>query len=141
MKSIILSFLLLSKVIAGTAAFIIDDTEVQNRNASVFIVCSTLQPFQLKRISSLKSNQEKIETSLPSPCLITVIDSNVKRCIRYGLNQNNGASQTDIFMVDKNGKVDMNAPTFGTSSILPPQVHFPSMKSRSLLPRTIYYHR
>jgi hypothetical protein len=94
----------------GTAAFIIDDTEVQNRNASVFVISSTLQPFQLKGITSLKRNQEKIEASLPGPCLITVTDTNVKRYIRFGLNQNSGASQTDIFMVDKNGRVDMNAP-------------------------------
>jgi hypothetical protein len=94
----------------GTAAFIIDDTEVQNRNASVFLVSSSLQPFQLKGISSLKRNQEKIDASLPGPCLITVTDSHMKRYIRFGLNQNDGAAQTDIFIVDKNGKVDMHAP-------------------------------
>jgi hypothetical protein len=47
---------------------------------------------------------------LPGPCLITVTNSNVKQYIRFGLNQNNGSSQTDIFVVDKNGKVDMNGP-------------------------------
>lgn len=94
----------------GTAAFIIDDTEVQNRNASVFTVSSGLEPFKLESITSLKRNQEKIEASLPGPCLITVINANVKQYIRFGLNQNNGSSQTDIFVVDKNGKVDMNAP-------------------------------
>ncbi|MBV5315256.1 MAG: hypothetical protein JZU47_18275 [Prolixibacteraceae bacterium] len=94
----------------GTAAFIIDDTNVQNRNAHVFLVSSNLQPFKLEGVSSLKRNQEKIDVSLPSTCLITVTNSNVKRYIRYGLNQNNGSSQTDIFIVDKNGNVDMNAP-------------------------------
>ena len=94
----------------GTAAFLIDDTDVQNRNASVFLVSSSLQPFPLKGVSSLKRNQQKIDATLPGPCLITVTNANVKRYIRFGLNQNNGASQTDIFMVDKNGKVDMNAP-------------------------------
>ncbi|MCW3081817.1 hypothetical protein [Segetibacter sp.] len=94
----------------GTAAFIIDDTEVQNRNAPVFLVSSSLQPFELKGISTLKRNQEKIDASLPGPCLITVTNSHVRRYIRFGLNQNNGAAQTDIFMVDKRGKVDMNAP-------------------------------
>ncbi len=94
----------------GTAAFIIDDTEVQNRNASVFMVSSELQAIKLKTISSLKRNQQKIEQSLPGACLITVTNSNVKRYIRYGLNQNNGASQTDIFVVDKNGNLDMNSP-------------------------------
>ncbi len=94
----------------GRAAFIIDDTEVQNRNASVFTVSSALKPFKLDKISSLKRNQEKIDVSLPGACLITVVNSNVKQYIRFGLNQNNGSSQTDIFLVDKNGKVDMNAP-------------------------------
>lgn len=94
----------------GTAAFLIDDIEVQNRNSPVFLVSSSLQPFPLKGVSSLKRNQEKIDATLPGPCLITVTNANVKRYIRFGLNQNNGASQTDIFMVDKNGKVDMKAP-------------------------------
>lgn len=94
----------------GTAAFLIDDTDVENRNASVFMVSSSLQPFPLKGVASLKKNQEKIDVTLPGPCLITVTNANVKRYIRFGLNQNNGASQTDIFIVDKNGKVDMNAP-------------------------------
>ena len=94
----------------GTAAFIIDDVEVANRNASVFVVSSSLQPFPLKGITSLKRNQEKIDATLPGPCLITVTNANVKHYIRFGLNQNNGAAQTDIFMVDKKGKVDMDAP-------------------------------
>jgi hypothetical protein len=94
----------------GTAAFLIDDTDVQNRTAPVFVVNSSLQPFPLKGVASLKRNQEKIDVTLPGPCLITVTNANVKRYIRFGLNQNNGAAQTDIFMVDKNGKVDMNAP-------------------------------
>jgi hypothetical protein len=94
----------------GKAAFIIDDTEVQNRNASVFTVGSDLKPFKPDNVSALKRNQEKINASLPGPCLITVTNANVKQYIRFGLNQNNGSSQTDIFVVDKNGKVDMNAP-------------------------------
>jgi hypothetical protein len=94
----------------GNAAFIIDDTEVENRNAQVFIVASNLQPFKPTGITSLKRNQKKISIQLPSDCLITVTDSNVKRYIRFGPNQNNGSSQTDIFIADKNGKIDMNAP-------------------------------
>ena len=94
----------------GKAAFIIDDTEVQNRNAPVFTVSSALERFNLQSVTSLKRNQEKIDASLPGPCLITVTNANVKQYIRFGLNQNNGSPQTDIFVVDKNGKVDMNAP-------------------------------
>lgn len=94
----------------GKANFILDDTKVQNRNANIFLVSSSLQSFKLEGVTSLKRNQTKIEVSLPGSCLVTVTNSNIKRYIRYGANQNNGASQTDIFMVDKDGKVDGNAP-------------------------------
>ncbi len=94
----------------GTAAFIIDDTDVQNRSAHVFMVSSSLQAFPLEGITSLKRNQEKIDVSLPETCLVTVTNSHVKRYIRYGPNQNSGSPQTDIFIVDKNGHVDMDAP-------------------------------
>jgi len=94
----------------GTAAFVIDDTNVQNRGAQIFLVSSSLQPFKLEGVTSLKRNQQKINATLPGSCLVTVTNSNVKRYIRFGANQNNGASQTDIFMVDKDGKVDGNAP-------------------------------
>jgi hypothetical protein len=94
----------------GTAAFIIDDTNVENRNAHVFMVSSGLQPFKPEGITSLERNQEKVDISLPGTCLITVTDANVKRYIRFGPNQNSGSSQTDIFIVDKNGNVDMDAP-------------------------------
>ncbi len=94
----------------GTAAFLIDDTNVENRNASVFMVSSSREPFTLETISSLKRNQEKIDVSLPGTCLVTVTNDQVMHYIRYGLNQNNGSAQTDIFVVDENGNVDMDAP-------------------------------
>ncbi len=94
----------------GTASFIIDDTDVENRRANVFRVSSSLESFTLEGLSSLKKNQEKIDASLPGFSLITVTDSNVKRYIRYGPNRNLGADQTDVFIVDKDGNVDMDAP-------------------------------
>lgn len=94
----------------GSAKFIIDDASVENRRANIFVVPSTQKAFNLEGISSLKRNQPKIDVLLPDTCLISVTDSNVKRYIRYGANQNKGASQTDIFIADKDGSVDMNAP-------------------------------
>nr|MBI1229231.1 hypothetical protein [Cytophagales bacterium] len=94
----------------GKAAFIIDDREVENRSTHVFMVSSKLEAFKLEGVSKLKKNQKKINVSLPGTCLISVTDDNVKRYIRYGPNQNNGASQTDIFIADKDGNVDMDAP-------------------------------
>ncbi|MCL4200959.1 MAG: hypothetical protein KJ000_00590 [Pirellulaceae bacterium] len=94
----------------GTAAFIIDDTRVQDRNAPVFLVSSSLKPFQLKGVSSLKKNQEKIDVSLPGTCLVSVTNSRVRRFIRFGANRNNGSPQTEVFIVDQDGNVDKNAP-------------------------------
>lgn len=94
----------------GNASFVIDDRDVENRNVSVFEITSALVPFKPAGVTSLKRNQKKINLDLPGPCLITVTNSNVKHYIRFGLNQNNGSPQTDIFVVDKNGNVDMNAP-------------------------------
>lgn len=94
----------------GNAAFIIDDREVENRSASIFVVTSSMEPFKPEGIVSLKQNQEKINIELPEDCLITVVDSNVKRYIRFGLNQSKGSSQTDIFVADKNGNVNTDSP-------------------------------
>ncbi len=94
----------------GNAAFFIDDTDVENRNAPVFSVNSTLQPITLEGIISLKKNQEKIDVLLPGAGLVTVTDSNVRRYIRYGPNQNKGSHQTDIFAVNEQGEVDKNTP-------------------------------
>lgn len=94
----------------GASKFIIDDTNLENRETSVFSVNSEQNRFPIKSVSSLKKNQKKIEAKLPGPCLITVTNSNVKHYIRFGLNQNNGSSQTDIFKVDSDGNVDPNTP-------------------------------
>jgi len=94
----------------GKAAFIIDDTEVQNRNAHIMLVSSGLQDFKPEGIASLRRNQESIGIGLPGTCIITVTDSNVKRYIRFGPNQNKGSSQTDIFIADKEGRIDLGSP-------------------------------
>ena len=94
----------------GTAAFTIDDRDVENRDASVFKVVSSLPPVDIKGITSLKKNQTKIDVTLPGPSLITVTNAHVRRYIRFGLNQNNGSPQSDIFAVDQAGNVDMDAP-------------------------------
>lgn len=94
----------------GTAAFIIDDTNVEDRTSNIFVISSDLLPFRPGGISYLRRNQQNINASLPGTCLITVTNSGVRRYIRFGPNQNKGAAQTDIFIVDKAGRVDMNAP-------------------------------
>src|SRR5690606_3380007 len=85
----------------GTAEFSIDATEAADRSPHVFIMCSTLPPFNLQAESSLTKNHAKLHVPLPGPRLGTVTHSAVRRYIRYGPNQNDGAPQTDSFSVDK----------------------------------------
>lgn len=94
----------------GNASFIIDDKELENRLLSVFEVKSQLKPIAIDAIKSLRKGQEKIDISLREDCLVAVSDANVRRYIRYGLNQNKGRAQTDIFILDKKGNVDRSSP-------------------------------
>jgi hypothetical protein len=90
----------------GKAKFMIDDTKLENHRASVFDVCSALNPIKLNEIKSLAAGQRKIDAKLPGPCLVMVTDSSTKRFIRRGKNQNSGSAQTDVFLVDEQGNVD-----------------------------------
>ena len=94
----------------GDAKFIIDDTNVENRNSHIFNISSSLPSSRITAITTLKKDQEKLDLSLQQDSFIVVTDNNTKRYIRYGANQNSGAAQTDVFVVDKNGKVDQKAP-------------------------------
>ncbi|MCP9237107.1 hypothetical protein [Lewinella sp. JB7] len=94
----------------GTATFLIDDTEVADRTAAVFEVRSAHQPTELPPVTRLRRGQETVAISVSGPHLIAVSDSTVRHYIRYGLNQDNGSPQTDIFVVDEHGRVDADAP-------------------------------
>lgn len=94
----------------GTSKFIIDDRFVEKVNEHVFLVNSTLKPVKLTGVKNLKRNQAKIDATFAGTHVISVTNNKVKRYIRYGANQNSGASQTDVFIVDKDGNVDKNTP-------------------------------
>ena len=96
----------------GDAKFIIDDSKVEgrDRNLQIFNISSKLPSTEISTVNTLRKNQEKIDLSLPYASFIVVIDRTTMRYIREGLNQNNGSPQTDVFVVDKTGNVDMKAP-------------------------------
>lgn len=94
----------------GTARFIIDDRAVKNRQANVFQIESQLQSFQPTGIHSLQRNQKELGIELPGSCLLIAQDADTRRYIRYGLNQNKGSSQIDVFLVDQQGKIDPSTP-------------------------------
>lgn len=94
----------------GDAKFIIDDRKVINSYANIFTVRSMLEPVYPEGIHSLKKNQNRIETDLSHDSVMHVTDSYVRRYIRRGLNRNRGSWQTDVFVVGKDGQIDVNTP-------------------------------
>ncbi len=102
--------LILTPTDFGTATFIIDDTEVENIGAPVFVVGSREEPFVPEGIGTLRRGQERLPVSLPAASLVTVTNDSVRHYIRYGPNQDRGAAQTDIFVVGADGKVDPQTP-------------------------------
>jgi hypothetical protein len=94
----------------GNAKFIIDDRNVERRTSNIFQVPPTLPPEQITTITSLKKNQEKLDLSLQHSSIIVATDNNIRHFIREGLDRNSGSAQIDVFVVDKNGNVDMKSP-------------------------------
>ena len=96
----------------STAKFIIDDTDVENRSAWIFNISPSQSSKNItdKVASSLKIDATNIGTTLDEKSLVVLTDSNVKRYIRKGLNQNSGSNQTDVILVDENGNISADTP-------------------------------
>lgn len=95
----------------STARFIIDDTQVENRSAWVFNVAPSQSAVSITdKVSPLKIDADNIGTSLDCKSLVVLTDSNVKRYIRKGANQNSGSNQTDVILVDEDGNVSPDTP-------------------------------
>ena len=109
----------------GDARFVIDDKHVENRSAHIFNVSSNLSSVQITTVKTLAKNQKKLDLSLPHHSFVVVTDSTTKRYIRFGPNQNNGSSQTDAFVVDKKGNVDMKAPIIWDFNVITSMTVYP----------------
>ncbi|MBO5960189.1 MAG: hypothetical protein J6Q65_08710, partial [Lentisphaeria bacterium] len=94
----------------GTAKFLINDRNLVNHNAALFQITSKMKPYPVEGLTTLKRGQNKIDLKFPTACMVIVKNANKYQYIRKGNNQNNGAVQQDVFCVDKDGNVDMNAP-------------------------------
>jgi hypothetical protein len=94
----------------GDAKFVIDDTKLENYRRHIFSISSKHPSTRITTVKALQKNQEQLDLSLPQDSFITVTDNTTKRFIRLGVNQNNGSSQTDVFVVDKNGRVHEKTP-------------------------------
>lgn len=95
----------------STARFIIDDTNVANRGAWVFNIAPTKSAISITdKVSPLKMDADSIGTELDGKSLVVLTDSNVKRYIRKGANQNSGSNQTDVILVDADGSISEDTP-------------------------------
>ncbi len=95
----------------STARFIIDDTDVENRNSWIFTVSPSKSAKSITdKLSALTMDATNIGTSLSEKSLVVLTDSNVKRYIRKGANQNSGSNQTDVIIVDENGNISPDTP-------------------------------
>ena len=94
----------------GSAKFIIDDRDVENRKQNIFQVKGVDETFEVEGVEKLEKNQGQLNVTFPSDCIVTVKNDRVKHYIRKGLNQDEGNPQADIFMVDRNGKVHPDTP-------------------------------
>lgn len=95
----------------STAQFIIDDTEVENRSTWIFNIAPSDSSINITdKVSPLKSDADNIGASLESKSLVVLTDSNVKRYIRKGANQNSGSNQTDVILVDEKGNISPETP-------------------------------
>ncbi len=95
----------------STARFIIDDTQVENRSAWIFNIAPSKGTVNITdKVSPLKSDAKNIGSSLEGKSLVVITDSNVKRYIRKGANQNSGSNQTDVILVDENGNISPETP-------------------------------
>ncbi len=95
----------------STARFIIDDTNVEKIGSWIFNVAPSEISYSITdKVSPLKIDADNIGTTLKGESLVVLTDSNVKRYIRKGANQNSGSSQSDVILVDKNGNISPDTP-------------------------------
>ena len=94
----------------GKAHFIIDDVVTDDYTAPIFRVESTLKPIEITNVHQLQKEQKRLGVSLPDRSLVFVENNKRKVYIRYGLNQNNGTPQKEVFIADRKGRVDSRSP-------------------------------
>lgn len=94
----------------GQAHFIIDDVLTDDYRSPIFRVESAVKPLIVKGIHQLQKEQKRLGTSLPARSLVFVENNRKKVYIRFGLNQNSGTVQKEVFIADRKGRVDDRSP-------------------------------
>ena len=88
----------------GSARFTIDDRNVEDRQQNCFRIEPYTQKFPIE-LKSLRKDQTTLDFPHEGTCYVSVEDANRRVYIRRGLNQDDGFTATDRFMVDGAGKI------------------------------------
>lgn len=86
------------------AKFVIDDVECQRITAPVFHVVSRKNAVPLQA-ESMACGQTEMENPFGCDLHVIVQNANHRDYIRKGLNQDHGHTRTDVFILDKEGKL------------------------------------
>lgn len=95
------------------ASFILDDRAVplDKRSTVVFDIAPSTEAINdTMLLQSVAAGQESLGVTFDTPVVLELVDSSVKRYIRYGMNANEGSDQKDYILVDENGNVDAGTP-------------------------------
>lgn len=94
----------------GTARFLIDDVRLENYTAPLFRVESYQEPYAVEGVAPLTKGQAKLGVTLPCRSLVEITNDARRVYIRRGANRDNGTSQKEMLVVDKDGSISQSAP-------------------------------
>ncbi len=86
------------------ARFIIDDVNCEGSTAPVFHVRSPKEPLPLQ-VASMVYGQSTLENPFGCDLFVAVENQNHRDYIRKGLNQDNGHTRTDVFVLGADGRL------------------------------------
>jgi hypothetical protein len=89
----------------STSRFTIDDTAVDDHQASLFAVRSLLPTVELP-ITALTRDQRAVDIQPEHDCHVLVENDQKRVYIRRGLNQNAGVPQRDCFILRRDGSIE-----------------------------------
>ena len=140
-----------------TSRFLIDDRAPEDPSLPIFEVCPTEDKVEALALPPLHSGQKSIDLAalgitLSADMYVTVTSDERRQYIRYGLNADAGAPQTDSFVLTKDGRIlfginwdytrlcAVRATPIDEGEMVIEGGHFETI-ANAAEPRLTYYHR
>jgi len=94
----------------GTSSFVIDDTAVTSRGNPIFRIPPSRAPFAVTGVTAICRGERRLGCAPGMPCVLVAQNANRLQFIRAGNNENHGAPQAEVYLVDADGVVDADVP-------------------------------